>query len=287
MKIKVAIPHFLGKEKKEKHDFNLPADWVPGSARGNIEKRERSFQRCLWSLVHSAMLNQYVVHDLLGDRFVRIEEPIQQHEISIRVTIDGYNISERVLGLYRDYIEVHEVRLEDSRNLVFEAREDLLDSTDCDYDLFVYCEDDIGFSPPNFFERIAWFAECSKQLGVLMPHRFENPELPDIERAYIDGSIYRGLLDKFQTLELNALELKYGDQSIVFDKPTNPHSAMFCVTKAQRDLVVSKGVQRRNDLVREFESVATLTVLEFFDVYKTDWRNRNFLQVEHLFTNYC
>jgi hypothetical protein len=67
----------------------------------------------------------------------------------------------------------------------------------------------------------------------------------------------------------------------------NPHSATFCLTQKQKDFITEKGIQRRGDFVSQFESVCTLTPMEFFDIYKTDFKYKTFLEVEQHYTNYC
>ena len=86
---------------------------------------------------------------------------------------------------------------------------------------------------------------------------------------------------------MNALSLNYNDQKIIFNKPMNPHSATFCLTETQKNIINEHGIERRSDFVSSFESVCTLTPMEFFDIYKTDFNYRTFLEVEHHYTNYC
>jgi hypothetical protein len=207
------------------------------------------------------------------------------HEIDITVLTDGNNLCESVLEEYGDFISVINLELSDSKNLIFEAREHLLSSSG--YDLYLYCEDDIGFTTQDYFAKIKWFAEETDQRSVLMPHRFENPLSPIVQKLYIDGPIDQDLLAKFQPAEMSVLSLSYEDEKIIFNKPMNPHSATFCVTDAQRQEMNYRGVQRKGDFVSDFESVCTLSVLEFFSVFKTDFEFRNFLEVEQHYTNYC
>jgi hypothetical protein len=285
MKIKVCIPHYFSKEVQSTQNYNLPGSWLPGSARGTPEKRKNSFLKCLWSLIHQGKQNDYVLLDIRTNQFHRLQKPIHKHQISISVMTDGKNICEEVLEQYKNYIEVKEVQLENSKDLVFEAREHLFCQNN--YDLYLYCEDDIGFTTKNYFDKILWFAEQTNHQGVLMPHRLEISYSPDVEKLYIDGPIDQTLLEKFMIPKMNVLTLEYKGKNVIFNHPMNPHSATFCLTQKQKDFILKKGIERRSDFVSQFESVCTLTPMEFFDVYKTDFKYRTFLEVEQCYTNYC
>lgn len=283
MKIKICTPHFFS--KKPKNDYNLPGGWIPGSARGPSEKRKNSFDKCLLSLINQSKINDYRVLDIRSNIFNPIQKVSKKYDISITVVTDGKNICEEVLDKYRNFIEIKKINLNDSKNLIFEAREYLLSFDN--YDLYYYCEDDIGVITKNYFDRVMWFADQTNHKSVLMPHRFENPYSPEVEKLYIDGPIDQNLLRKFMVPQPNALSLLYQGKDIVFDKPMNPHSATFCLTKKQRDYIIEKGIKRRDNFVSAFESVCTLTPMQFFDIYKSSWKHRLFLEVEQYYTNYC
>jgi hypothetical protein len=283
MRIKICIPHFFSKQSQ--YISNLPGGWVPGSARGPSEKRKSSFNKCLWSLISCGKLNDYQVLDIRFDTLNRPQKILKKIDVSISVITDGKNICEEVLDKYKNFIEIKEVTLDDSKNLIFEAREYLLSFND--YDLYYYCEDDIGIITKNYFHRVKWFADQTDHKAVLMPHRFENPHSPEVEKLYIDGPIDQTLLTKFMIPQQNALSLLYQGKNIIFDKPMNPHSATFCLTKNQRDYIINQGIERRDDFVSAFESVCTLTPMQFFDIYKSSWNHRLFLEVEQYYTNYC
>lgn len=283
MKIKICIPHFFSKQSQYISD--LPGGWVPGSARGPSEKRKSSFDKCLWSLISCGKLNDYQVLDIRFGTLNRLQKILKKIDVSISIITDGKNICEEVLDRYKNFIEIKEVTLDDSKNLIFEAREYLLSFND--YDLYYYCEDDIGIITKNYFDRVKWFAEQTDHKAVLMPHRFENPHSPEVEKLYIDGPIDQTLLTKFMIPQKNALSLLYQEKNIIFDKPMNPHSATFCLTKNQRNHIINQGIERRDDFVSAFESVCTLTPMQFFDIYKPCWNHRLFLEVEQYYTNYC
>lgn len=283
MKINVCIPHFLSKDPQKKYD--LPGGWIPGSARGAVKKRTESFSNCLWSLVHLGKENDYSLLDIRTDQFHRLQNIHNKYDIVINVITDGKNICEEILEKYKNFITIKKVDIDDSKNLIFEAREHLLQQNG--FDLYLYCEDDIGFTTKDYFDKIYWFAEQENHKAVLMPHRFENPNSPEIEKLYIDGPIDQNLLRKFMIPKVNALTLKYQHKNIVFNKPMNPHSATFCLTEQQKNYINKKGIQRKGDFVSNFESVCTLTPMEFFSIYKTDFKYRTFLEVEQNYTNYC
>lgn len=81
--------------------------------------------------------------------------------------------------------------------------------------------------------------------------------------------------------------VKRKNPEVIVDLGVDFGYSTFCLTKNQRDHIIKKGIKRRGDFVSSFESVCTLTPMEFFDIYKTDWKFRTFLEVEQHYTNYC
>lgn len=211
MKIKICIPHFFSKEPK--NNYNLPGGQIPGSARGTTEKRKISFDKCPLSLINQSKVNDYEVLDIRFNTFKRVQRALNKYNISISIVTDGKNFCEKILDKYRNFIEVKKIDLDDPKNLIFEAREYLLSFDDCD---LYYYEDDIGIITKNYFDRVKWFAEQTKHKAVLMPHRFENPYSPEVEKLYIDGPIDQNFLTKFMTPQQNALLLSYQGKNLIF-----------------------------------------------------------------------
>lgn len=282
IKIKICLPHFISKEPQP--DLNLPGGWIPGSLRGTFDKRKTSFDKCLWSLIHLQNINNDGLLDIPSNRIDKLLHVFKIYDISISVITDGKNICEEILEKYKNYIEIVKINLEDSSLLPFEAREYLFSHQN--YDLYFYCEDDIGIYDKNYFNKIKWFANQTNHQGVLMPHRYANHYSPEIEKIYVDGPIDQNFLKSFMSPKENFITMNYKNKQIVFDKPKNPHSATFCLTDVQKNYIIEKGIHRRDDFVSLFESVCTLTALEFFDVYKTNFKYRKFLEVEHLYSGY-
>lgn len=284
MKIKICIPHYFSSSFDEK--FYQSKSWTHGSLEGKTEKRTQAFDKCLWSLFHIGTENNDGLLNISKRTVDKLLSVRTKDDISITVVTDGKNVCNKILNKYSDYIQVKKVKLKNSTDLVFEARDELLYDVGDEYDLYFYCEDDLGISNKNFFDRIFWFAEQTNHRGVLMPHRFENLYSLEIEKIYIDGPIDQRMLKNFMTPKNNSLNLSYKNNTLTFDNPINPHSGTFCLTKKQRDYVTDKGIQRKSDFVSSLESVATLTVMEFFDIYKTSFTHRDFLEIEHLCTRY-
>jgi hypothetical protein len=282
MKIKVCIPHYFSQSFDK--DFYESKGWSHGSLDGKIEKRKNAFDKCLWSLFHIGTQNNDGLLDISTNITNKILNEIKHHDISISVISDGKNICEEILNKYKKYITIKEVDIDDSMDLVFETREELF--SEGNYDLYFYCEDDIGITDKKYFDKVNWFAEQTNHKGVLMPYRFENLYSLEIEKIYIDGPIDQNMLTRFMKPKSNSLSLKYKNTNIVFDNPMNPHSGTFCLTKQQKDFIMKKGIKRKSDFVSSLESVATLTAMEFFDIYKTNFKYRKFLEVDHLCPRY-
>jgi hypothetical protein len=282
MKIKICIPHYFATKFDE--DFYSSHGWTHGSLDGKIDKRTEAFDKCLWSLFHIGTQNNDGLLDIRTNITNKILNQIKYHDISISVITDGKNICKEILNKYKNYITIKEVDISNSMDLVFETREELFNGEN--YDLYFYCEDDIGINDKKYFDKVDWFAEQTNHKGVLMPYRFENLYSLEIEKIYIDGPIDQNMLTGFMKPKNNSLSLKYKNTNIVFDNPMNPHSGTFCLTKQQRDYIIEKGITRRSDFVSSLESVCTLTAMEFFDIYKTTFKYRKFLEVEHLCPRY-
>lgn len=282
MKIKICIPHYFSTKFDE--NFHSTYGWTHGSLDGKTDKRITAFDKCLWFLFHIGTKNNDGLLDIRTNITNKILNQIKNHDISICVVTDGVNICEKILNKYQKFIDVKKVKIDNSMDLVFETRDELFKKDD--YDLYFYCEDDIGISDKKYFDKVKWFAEQTNHTGVLMPNRFENLYSLEIEKIYIDGPIDQNMLKKFMTPKNNSLNLNYNSTNIIFDNPVNPHSGTFCLTKRQRDYIMEKEIKRRSDFVSSLESVCTLTAMEFFDVYKTSFAYRKFLEVEHLCPRY-
>jgi len=294
MKIKVCIPHYFGDTQPK----NTRLKSFYGSFSGNLAKKSKALDKCLCSLIHSVVENNDV---LINNRidfsqvnfapkfrdsfdFIRDQEKKENHNISISVITDGKNVCKSVLDKYKNFIDVVEVNIDDSMNLVFEAREYLLKQQD--YDLYFYCEDDIGVYDKEYFDKIDWFAKQTNNNGVLMPNRYESICSLEFEKLYVDGPIYEQFLDKYAKIVDNAIQLNYQNEFIIFDQPSNTHSGTFCLTKKQRDHIIECGIERNSGFISSLESAGTLTVMQFFQIYKTNFKYRKFLEVEHLYTRH-
>lgn len=291
MEIKVCIPHYFGDTQPK----NTRLKSFYGSFSGKIGKKSKALDRCLSCLIHSVNQNNDVLLNNLIDteqinfspkfrdtfNFIRPQEKEKNHSVSISVVTDGKNVCKSILQKYKDFIDIVEVNIEDSMNLVFETREHLFNQQG--YDLYLYCEDDIGIYDKKYFDKIIWFAEKTNHKGVLMPNRFENICSLEFEKLYVDGPIHKGFVEKYTTFEENSIQLNYEDKLISFDKPLNPHSGTFCLTKKQKDHIINGKIERSSDFISSLESVCTLTAMQFFQVYKPNFIHRKFLEVEHLY----
>lgn len=294
MKIKVCIPHYFGDTQPK----NTRLKSFYGSFSGNVTKKSKALDKCLSSLIHSVVENNDVLVNNRIDNsqinfapkfrdsfnYIRVQEKQQNHDISISVITDGKNVCKSVLDKYRNFIDVVEVNIDDSMNLVFEAREHLLKQQD--YDLYFYCEDDIGVYDKEYFDKIDWFAKQTNNNGVLMPNRYESICSLEFEKLYVDGPIYEQFVDKYTKIADNAIQLNYQNEFISFDQPSNTHSGTFCLTKKQRDHIIEFGIERDSGFISSLESAGTLTVMQFFQVYKPNFKQRKFLEVEHLYTRH-
>ena len=288
MKIRAVIPHYLSREAQTQSD--LGGNYVPGSARGGSGQNQARR-----NAVRTTVLSLLRHHDtdvVCDHRYIyrpgRMQplEPQNPHQIDITVLHDGVNHALEQLEPLSGHIEIKAVELQRSRDLVWHARDLLLDGAR-DWDLYLYLEDDIGITDPEFFDKIHWFAETMQHRAVLMPHRWEQMNTRwDINRVYIDGPLDLENLSRYYRPRRHAQQHQYRQRDISFNLPANPHSAVFCVTEQQLDRIAAGPRNRDSEHISEFESCATLTVLRHFPIYKPSWQDRRFLEVQHLSGNY-
>ena len=115
---------------------------------------------------------------------------------------------------------------------------------------------------------------------------FNKKNITEFEKIYVDGPIHEYFVDKYTKIVDNAFQLNYQNESISFDQPSNTHSGTFCLTKEQKDYIIDCGIERDSGFISSLESAGTLTVMKFFQIYKPNFNQRKFLEVEHLYTRH-
>jgi hypothetical protein len=279
LSVRVALPHFFREsEADQSHGSSAP---------GAHLARSIALARCLGALLDQRRAASDLVLDigrrclgrtpLAGDQASRVPEVVQ---LEVHVFTTGGHYLAEVLRQFREGIQVHAVELDDPRRLPLFAR-DWLIAAEPIADLSLYLEDDLVIADPLFFAKQHWFTRASQGRAVLMPHRHEAIPGRGGQRLLVDGPLRDGFVRPFCAPQSAVARGRFaGGAEIVFDRTANPHSGLFCLSRAQ--------VERRrqqplpNDgFVGPLETAATLTALQLFEVWKPALAQRSFLWVEH------
>jgi hypothetical protein len=147
------------------------------------------------------------------------------------------------------------------------------------HDWFVFLEDDIEIRDSSFLDKVARFCALpGMERCVLMPNRFE---YVNRVKRYID------LTHLSDLIEWNRLSRVTQDGNVLAEC-FNSHAGMFCLSRAQIDLLVASGRDWRGLDVHSGprESSATFSLLECFTLYKPHPDNFYYLEVRHVDSKY-
>lgn len=145
-------------------------------------------------------------------------------------------------------------------------------------------EDDLIINDPLFFEKIKWFNQGTESTNLLLPNRYETSVRGRVLKAYVDGDINPRATKKYQNVsEFSHLHSKFLNQNVVFQRPLNPHSGCYFLTREQMEYWANQehflGVDA--SFISPLESSATLGIMKTFRIYKPTPLNANFLEIQH------
>jgi hypothetical protein len=275
--IRAVIPHF----------FREGANPIYGSGREGVRlERSVALLRCLHGLLGLRRLPQDLQLNLIeaaGEVLPpqELEGAPLPMEIEIHVLVCGTDYLAEPLALLGPQLQLHQLELEDPRQLALEAR-DWLVQHPRPADLNLYLEDDLVIHDRLLPEKMLWMAECSQQQAVLLPHRYETLRTPGAPpRLYVDGVIEPDELAAWHRPQQAAARGRFrGQQAVSFDVPLNPHAGCFGLSRAQVTRLQGEALPREG-FVGPLETAATFTVGRFFTLLKPAWAQREFLAVEH------
>jgi hypothetical protein len=242
--------------------------------------------RCLQALLAQQRgHNDLMLH--IGGRCLQATPALRRGEqvlpalsLEIHVFSDGSHQLDEVLQLFGGQLRIHQVELEDPRQLPLACRDHLI-AADPRVDLTLYCEDDLVISDPLFFDKQLWFLSRSNHQAVLMPHRYELVPGGEGRRLLVDGPLRPEFIGRFcQPKDAVASGRFLDGQTVNFDRAANPHSGLFCISSDQITLLRQHALPR-DGFVTPLETAATLTVLRHFAVLKPSPEHRAFVWVEH------
>ncbi len=175
-------------------------------------------------------------------------------------------------------VSVVEVECDDPMFIGFQAQDRLIARRDLN-DWFMFIEDDIEIRDGDFLDKVSRFCEMpGMERCVLQPNRFEYWQ--GVKR-YIDLTPFVGIVtwNRLSTVVQDGNRLS---------ECSNPHSGVFCLSRAQLDMFVATGRNWRGaDIMGgPRESSATFSLMECFTLYKPHPENFSYLEVRHVDTKY-
>ena len=276
MRVHVCIPHYSPKQS------DAPANpHGYGSLRsGDQFQRALALNRCLHGLLALQRLAEIAVLNIHHTRIDHTQSYLPPLKLKISVCTDGEHKLDQVLNLFESRVEVVRLQPETPRELPLACR-DYLIANRTQADLLMYLEDDLVIHDPAFFDKQRWFLDKTDHSFCLMPHRYELVNQPEIHQLLVDGPINPQYLGQFMEPRINAAKGLYGGQEmVIFDLASNPHSGCFVVSDQQAK-ELSKQPLPRKGFIGPLETAATLTVLHRYPVMKPSLENWKFLQLEH------
>ena len=279
-RVRVVVPHFY-REGREQIGYGSPRA-------GTRPARQLALGRCLPGVL---ALNRQPLDCILNaaEQVVEVTPPIQDSttrlagvEIDLHVFVSGDHYLQESIACLSDRLTLHQLQLDDPRQLPLEAAGWLCRHPE-PADLHLYLEDDLVLSDPRYVDKQVWFTERTEHRFVLMPHRFEPCAAQAPMRLYVDGPVkpieQQEPVWSDQTQEL-ARGTYWDGRSVGFGLASNPHSGSFCLSEAQRRVLLQQNASPM-EFVGPLETAATGTVLGTFPVWKPMWCDRDFLCVEH------
>ena len=280
LRLRVAIPHFF-------REGSSQSNGGYGSGRsGNRLPRSLALARCLSSvLALNRAPRDWILN--IAERQMELTPAsslagLPELQVELHLFVCGEHWLQEVVELYVPRLQLHQLELEDPRQLPLAAVRHLLDMP-APADLSLYLEDDLVIQDPRYADKLAWFHQRTNHRFVLMPHRREPTVANAPQQLYVDGPIKPAGQSQqvWASDESIAAGGRFWDgQEISFAEASNPHSGSFCVSAPQLEQLRSAPWPPPT-FVGPLETAATGTLLGHFSVLKPSWACREFLTLEH------
>ncbi|WP_155724871.1 hypothetical protein [Prochlorococcus marinus] len=280
LRLRVVIPHFFREGASE------GIGGYGSGRRGNRLPRSLALARCLGSVLG---LNRAPEDWILNMAEQHLERtPVAKAvglsgvQVDLHLFVTGQDWLEDVVDVFAGRLQVHQLELEDPRQLPLRAARALIDHAN-PTDLSLYLEDDLVIQDSLYVDKQWWFTERTQHRFVLMPHRREPTVANAPQQLFVDGPI-KALGQESAVWASDEEEVASGQfwdgQQVIFVRALNPHSGSFCLSEQQLTQLRSLPWPPAQ-FVGPLETAATGTVLNVYPVLKPSWSNRRFLMLEH------
>lgn len=285
MHVRAVIPHYF-QELKAGEQIEVGEGY--GSRQpGSRQRRSIAFQQCLLGLINLRRSRKQLILDLVAaqpESFDMRARVGLDEEISIEIVIvihSQQTCLDAVLLANYQYLRVLPCPNVDPHLLGLSARDYLIHHPD-PADLNLYLEDDLVIHDELFLDKLLWVARATEYESILMPHRYELlPVSHRSSKLLVDGHIeFEGSCD-WHVPETGVFSNRFLDGRLIsFDRPVNPHSGFFGLSKYQVESIANKELPV-NGFVGPLETAATLTPGLFFQILKIALPDASFFWVEH------
>jgi hypothetical protein len=271
MKALLILPHYFQAEER--------AEYGSTSASQRTAKRD-GLERTL--LAWRALFGPSREIDI-GRRDIITAAGQVDIDIVILVTESRHLLDDALLSRYG--ARRHNITTENPRYLPFGAHV-LIKRHVGDYDWFVYSEDDLLPHDPDLFRKQTLFQQRFGVQRLLQPNRYEINADNRAVKTYVDGPLRAGLVESLWSHVAEdhpSLVLQTDLGEVTFERARNPHAGFFMLSQAQARTWVAQPHFMDLDcsFVSPLESAGSLSLLKTFSLYKAEWPNKSFFEIEH------
>ncbi len=282
LKILITIPHFYHYDKNSKHGYGMHTPAKRAAIVSNtinnllslfVERKTYEYHLANVDLVkenHRATANMDFTYD-------------------IDIVLCRMNTGEDVVDLLnvsRDAYYLVDVDLENPRFLGYACHKVLEQRfrEQTDYDYYCYMEDDCVIHDSLFFQKLMWFENEFGDNAICQPHRYHIDKEAPYNKRYTEPELIKEYIGQFVDLEKNPrLSAKVLGMNINFFKTLNPHCGCFFLSANQYARMIEHPDYKYTweHFVSPLESAATFMLTKLFDVYRVDFSQAAFFELEH------
>lgn len=271
MKILITIPHYYNPDNTSIH----------GSGNNNPQSRIQALSMCLYNL-HTLFGNFQCMIDIRDKKAINVNNNLINELDIVICTANNKHLLEH-LNVPKNFYKHSETKLKNPKLLGFECQK-VLNENLGKYDYYCFMEDDLIINDSFFFEKLKWFNQVTESINLLLPNRYETSSRGMVLKAYVDGDINPRATKKYQNIEeFSHLHTRFLNRNVIFQRPLNPHSGCYFLSKKQMEYWVNKSyfLDMDTGFISPLESSATLGIMKTFRIYKPAAQNASFFEIQH------